>query len=60
MLGTIIFLGLSIGSIVGMKLFSDFEQIQDILVASLAVQSMMLLSFTINLGYKISLAIRLL
>ena len=60
MLGTIIFLGLSIGSIVGMKLFSDFEQIQYILVASLAVQSMMLLSFTINLGYKISIAIRLL
>jgi ABC-type cobalt transport system substrate-binding protein len=59
MLGTIIFMGLSIGSILGMKVFSNFDNIKYILVTILATLAVILVAFTISGNYRATLGLRM-
>jgi hypothetical protein len=60
MLGTIIFFGLSIGSIYAMKAFSTFDHIQGVLVTSFAVLAVLIVAFTVTDVYDLNVALRLL
>jgi hypothetical protein len=60
MLGTFVYLGLSIGSLIGAKVFTYTSYIKSILSVSLIFSAVTLVIFSITTNFKLGLAMRLL
>jgi multisubunit Na+/H+ antiporter MnhC subunit len=60
LLGTFVYLGLSIGSIIGAKIFTSSNYIRTIITLSLFFSAVTLLIFALTTNFELALTMRLL